>query len=102
MMRGNDNLFFAQTSGDALDWWGIAFTTATSSFDIFGGDHGGHLGDYIATPRTTADSLFNNPIVGHVAPVPEPASWSMMLLGFAAIGFAARRRSRSGIAPAAN
>jgi hypothetical protein len=27
--------------------------------------------------------------------VPEPATWGMMLLGFAGIGFAMRRRSRS-------
>lgn len=27
-----------------------------------------------------------------VTPVPEPATWAMMLLGFGAIGFAARRR----------
>ncbi|MES2291584.1 MAG: PEPxxWA-CTERM sorting domain-containing protein [Pseudomonadota bacterium] len=25
-------------------------------------------------------------------PVPEPATWVMMLLGFAAVGFAMRRR----------
>jgi hypothetical protein len=27
-----------------------------------------------------------------IAPVPEPSTWAMMLLGFGAIGFAARRR----------
>ena len=30
-----------------------------------------------------------------VSPVPEPTTWAMMLLGFGAIGFAARR-SRKG------
>lgn len=39
--------------------------------------------------------LNGNIIVGHsqaMAAVPEPASWAMMLLGFAGIGFVARRR----------
>jgi hypothetical protein len=30
----------------------------------------------------------------HVAAVPEPATWAMMLLGFAGVGFMAYRRSR--------
>ena len=28
----------------------------------------------------------------YVAPVPEPASWTMMIVGFGAVGFAVRRR----------
>jgi hypothetical protein len=30
--------------------------------------------------------------------VPEPATWAMMLLGFAGIGVAARRRRGAGLA----
>lgn len=30
--------------------------------------------------------------------VPEPSTWAMMLLGFGAVGFALRRRKRSGVA----
>lgn len=33
-----------------------------------------------------------------VAPVPEPATWAMMLLGFGGIGFAMRRKGRQGLA----
>lgn len=33
-------------------------------------------------------------ITGDVGAVPEPATWAMMLLGFAGIGFAMRRRSK--------
>ncbi|HEV2044556.1 MAG TPA: PEPxxWA-CTERM sorting domain-containing protein, partial [Sphingomicrobium sp.] len=29
-------------------------------------------------------------------PVPEPATWAMMLVGFGAIGIGMRRRRRSG------
>lgn len=36
--------------------------------------------------------------VGAVGSVPEPATWAMMLIGFGAVGYSARRRRRSGIA----
>jgi hypothetical protein len=32
-----------------------------------------------------------------IAPVPEPSTWAMMLLGFAGLGFAGYRRSRKAI-----
>lgn len=44
------------------------------------------------TPQNNAPRPFDNYRVT-IAAVPEPASWAMMIAGFAAIGFAARRRS---------
>ena len=44
---------------------------------------------------TTPPGLSHVLFFGSVVPVPEPATWAMMLLGFAAIGAAVRRR-RSG------
>jgi hypothetical protein len=32
---------------------------------------------------------------GAVAPVPEPSTWAMMILGFAGVGFMAYRRRKS-------
>ena len=32
----------------------------------------------------------------HVAAVPEPSTWAMMLLGFAGVGFAAYRKRKNG------
>lgn len=37
--------------------------------------------------------------LGLISPVPEPASWSMILLGFGALGIAIRRRIRLGCEP---
>lgn len=34
------------------------------------------------------------------APIPEPATWGMMIAGFGAVGFAARRRRETGLANA--
>ncbi|MHA6723989.1 PEPxxWA-CTERM sorting domain-containing protein [Sphingomonas sp. RS2018] len=45
----------------------------------------GNFGD------ATADRAFNGSIT-YAAAVPEPAIWATMMLGFGAIGFAARRR----------
>ncbi|KRR09577.1 hypothetical protein CQ12_13915 [Bradyrhizobium jicamae] len=36
---------------------------------------------------------------GNVAPVPEPSTWAMMILGFAGVGFLAYRRRAQGQAP---
>ena len=65
------------------------------------GDGGSGLGDrtilYLFDFGTGADSVnlgingFSN-AVQITAPVPEPATWAMMLLGFGAVGFAMRRR----------
>ena len=35
---------------------------------------------------------FSADLTEPIAPVPEPSTWAMLLIGFAAIGFAARRR----------
>ncbi len=59
----------------------------------------GALLDNIAVaPEVTAFSSFNvdpNSLNGNVAPVPEPETYAMMLLGLGAIGFVARRRQRT-------
>jgi hypothetical protein len=34
-------------------------------------------------------------IRGNISPVPEPSTWAMMILGFAAVGFMAYRRRNS-------
>jgi hypothetical protein len=73
---------FSTTSGEP-------FTAQTSSpFDLVSGQ------TYTLSfnGRSTSDNTAYIDAVGLVAPVPEPATWAMMLLGFGAIGAAMRRR----------
>lgn len=42
----------------------------------------------------------NSFLVTAIAPVPEPATWAMMLFGFAAVGTALRRAPRRALLPA--
>jgi len=37
--------------------------------------------------------------VSSAAPVPEPSTWAMMLLGFGAVGYGVRRRRQRGLVP---
>lgn len=67
-------------------WMHESFTfTATSSSEVLG---------FLATGGPSASqppfSLLDN--VSLTGGVPEPATWALMLMGFGAVGFAARRR----------
>ena len=49
-------------------------------------------------PGTNPPPDIFNPLPGGGSPVPEPATWAMMLLGFFVIGAAIRRRNRNALA----
>lgn len=59
-----------------------------------------HSGDFyfVASsgtgPSTTLDTTSSGTISFVAAPTPEAATWAMMVLGFGAVGYAARRRAR--------
>lgn len=70
--------------------------------DLVGGTHSANLQlltnatsfiDPDATLTNAAGDVFSVPIVGP-APVPEPTTWAMMLIGSAGLGFAGYRRAR--------
>jgi len=54
------------------------------------------VGDASATSGESGINFFNAPVIqlvfGSASAVPEPSTWTMMLLGFAGIGLAIRRR----------
>ena len=86
---------FNKTSGpgDPEQW------ALTSPLTLSGG--AGAIGDHILYVN---GSLVNGPGNAsysgtlNIAPVPEPATWALMLLGFGGIGMAMRRRRRPALA----
>ena len=60
----------------------VTFDSFTNDFTI----------DTLATPATLESALFSYDVVS--AAVPEPATWAMMILGFAVAGAALRREAK--------
>ena len=58
-------------------------STLTSQFSYHGTVDG----------KTYESTLFYKPMSFAIAPVPEPETWAMMLLGLGVVGYAARRRA---------
>jgi len=69
-------------------------TASTPAAFLFGTVNGAVQSGPGALKLTGADHLAFTSMLSGVAAVPEPASWAMMMLGFGAIGAAARRRPR--------
>jgi hypothetical protein len=67
-----------------------------SDIPLPGGGGGG--GGFTPPPITTAE--VPPPTTPTTPAVPEPASWSIMLLGFALVGFALKRQRLAGLNPA--
>jgi PEP-CTERM motif len=89
-----DNIFYPGQES-VVDQYGVVFTTA--------GNPGGYWNLWSDAPGDYA--LYESNLAGDYritinggnldpAPVPEPSTWVMMLVGLAAIGSAAYRRSR--------
>ncbi|WP_290438422.1 PEPxxWA-CTERM sorting domain-containing protein [Sphingobium phenoxybenzoativorans] len=58
------------------------FADASSTFNV-------RLGDNLTAEKI---NVLNNCLASVIFAVPEPSTWAIMTLGFAAIGFALRRR----------
>jgi hypothetical protein len=54
------------------------------------------LNDYNLGPETIFADLATLTVSEHVAAVPEPSTWAMMLLGFAGVGFAVYWKRKTG------
>jgi hypothetical protein len=71
----------------------VSFAPSTQLFHSSAGDFTLHVND-VAVSGTGAAS----PISGYIQAVPEPATWAMMLVGFAGMGMAMRRRRNPALA----
>jgi len=105
---------YIQPAG-ATGWWVYQANLGTrtlsnapnDAFTMLLGGGGGSLatGSYIvgyltpcpATANNVCDATANSGAIREVGgPVPEPATWAMMLVGFSGIGMAMRRRRANG------
>jgi len=59
---------------------------------------GPHTINLIGTLTGDLAASYSGTLNVQVAPVPEPATWAMMLIGFAGVGMAMRRRRRPALA----
>ena len=86
---GANNLYYV-TGPSFVDGSGLGFVTAAgTNVNLFFQDSAGSYRINTTSPFTS--SFVQATSSGAVAAVPEPATWAMMLLGFGAIGFQARR-----------
>jgi hypothetical protein len=89
-----DNVLFP-SGARAFDRFGVAFTTADGTFNVFDAIADGS-GGTTATPyglivATGVESFGTGTLT---AAVPEPSTWAMMILGFLGVGFLAYRRKK--------
>ena len=77
-----DNFLGLRVTAGGQDFFGFAFTTNQTLNGI----------GFETSPGTTITATTD--FSAAVAPVPEPATWAMMLLGFAAVGVSLRTRRR--------
>ncbi len=70
------------------------FFNAGIFFELFNADNSQEAGINIAQTCATGDPAcaFTRVVTGGVAAVPEPATWALMIGGFASVGLAQRRR----------
>lgn len=78
-----ENFLGLRVTDGGQDFYGFAYTTNQTLNGI----------GFETAPGTAITATTNFPAA--VAPIPEPATWAMTLLGFAAIGGALRHRKRA-------
>lgn len=99
---GADNILYALDGPSLVSFGGISFNSGEGQFNVgnmFDGGGGLQYGIVSSGNNATASCCFLNdgvvaPITMHVAAVPEPATWAMMLLGFGGVGMAMRRQRK--------
>jgi len=93
-----DNVVYP--SAPSVDYWGLLFSAGGYDYNIFTSSSMGYLSTNnpggVFNPGEVV--LSGSLLSGSIAAVPEASTWAMMLVGFAALGFAGYRSSRSSVA----
>lgn len=97
-----DNVYYP--GGPApFDANGLLFTAGGYDYNLYSVG----LTAYLSTDNPAgvyfpgAQIAFSDPVQGSVTSAPEPSTWTLILLGFAGLGLAARRKTRGRGAPLA-
>ena len=93
--------YHEQVLNDIFNYYGSLLASITSPFTHIVDANDSTSGIYHLTNGTgEADNIYANlttlTVSEHVAAVPEPSTWAMMLLGFAGVSFAAYRKKKRG------
>jgi len=95
VLDGMSGLFSLVTMPGSAETWACCTPNGNGAILLATGQH-----TLTYTVANTSDVLgtYAGNFNFAVAPVPEPATWAMMLLGFGAMGFSLRRRRSPGFA----
>ena len=88
LLDGVSGLFSLVTMPGSAETWACCTPNGNGSVLLGTGQH---TLTYTVTNTSNVLGTYSGNFNFAVAPVPEPATWAMMLLGFAGIGFAMRR-----------
>lgn len=97
---GEQGSVYVSSDGLIFQLLGIASTSTVTSFDLASIGFTGQVtavkvvGLDLGGASQGFDLGFVQALPGAVTPAPEPATWAMMILGFGAVGYAARRKRR--------
>ncbi|MEO1969388.1 MAG: PEPxxWA-CTERM sorting domain-containing protein [Sphingomonadaceae bacterium] len=88
-LPSNDNKF--TENGMPFTFGGLAFAAGPKLYNIY--SSGSQLLTCIPHKTCSASTTFSATAINDVAPVPEPATWIILILGFAAVGLKLRQRN---------
>ncbi len=93
---GSTNTFTANLTGNLTSGNGINFNNTPLNYSWSGGTFTFEVFDVTNMAVGGTSQLTGEIHLTSVAPVPEPGTWAMMIVGFAGVGFVAYRRRRDG------
>ena len=98
--NGSTVTFWDSAGTNNWNWWVFQEASSPNNYQLFGyaPDTGNDLTSAaLFSGATQSWGAISVNVGGAVSPVPEPATWGMMLVGFGIVGGAMRRRQRTSV-----